>query len=155
MREKMETIGERISYLLKKENATLKELSTYLEIPLSILTSVVHDKSKPGINTAIAVAEYFGVSLDWFVTGRGHVERHEEYGSQPHVLRKDKEMRGNIQIDLSDSIQLPSGETVDERRSDFKSPFVKEILSLIRKLTPDQRKKVLQLINLTFDLESN
>ena len=151
----METIGDRISYLLKKEIVTLKELSNYLDIPLNILTSIVQDKSKPEINNAIAIAEYFGVSLDWLVTGRGHVERHEEYSSKPHILRKDKEMRGNIQIDLSDSIQLPSGETVDERRSDFKSPFVKDILSLIRKLTPDQRKKVLKLINLTFDLESN
>ena len=151
----METIGERIQHLLQKAIITKNELSKYLDIPLNILSPIIDGETKPDISDAIAIAEYFGVSLDWFVTGRGHMDRHEEYNYQPHLLRKDKEVRGNIQIEIIDSVRLPSGETVDERRSDFKSPFVKDILALIRKLTPDQRNKVLQLINLTFDLESN
>lgn len=151
----METIGKRLHYLLKKEMLTQKELSKYLDIPLHLLAAIINGEVEPELSTAILIAEYFGVSLDWFVTGRGHIRRHEEYNYLPHILRKDKDITGNIHIELSDSIMLPSGDKVDERRSDFKSPFIKEIVSSIKKLTPDQRKKVLQIINLTFDLEQN
>jgi len=151
----METIGKRIQYLLKKEMMIQKELSKYLDVPLNLLTAIINGEVEPELSTAILIAEYFGVSLDWFVTGRGHIDRHEEYNHRPHILRKDKDITGNIHIEMSDSIKLPSGDKVDERRSDFKSPFIKEILSSIKKLTPDQRNKVLQIINLTFDLEKN
>ena len=151
----MDTIGKRIQYLLKKEFLTSNELSKYLDIPLSFLTAIIRDETEPELSTAILIAEYFGIPLDWFVTGRGHIERHEEYNQRPHILTKDKDVQGNIQIDITDSIDLPSGKKVDERRADFKSPFVKEILASIKKLTSEQRQKVLQIINLTFDLEQN
>ncbi|HDL19176.1 MAG TPA: XRE family transcriptional regulator [Bacteroidetes bacterium] len=151
----METVAKRIQYLLTRELLTLNELAKYLEISLSMLTAIVRDNQAPELEVAILIAEYFGVSLDWLVTGRGHIERHEEYDYSPHILRKDKELSGKIQINLNDSVELPTGEVVDERREDFKSPYIKEIIASIRELNPDQRVKALKLIKLTFDLENN
>lgn len=151
----MDTISNRIQYLLNRDLLTLKELSKYLELSMSMLTAIVRDNQMPDLEVSILIAEYFGVSLDWLVTGRGHIERHEEYDYSPHILRKDKDLSGKIQIELNDSIELPTGEIVDERREDFKSPYMKEILASIRELTPEQRAKALKIIKLTFDLENN
>ena len=147
----METISKRIQYLLEKGFLTKKELAKYLEIPLNNLLLVIDGEEDPELNMAILIAEYFGVSIDWLLTGRGHIERHQEYNRS-----SDKVISNHtIKFDLSDSIKLPSGKNIDERREVFRSPFIKEILNSIKKLSPDQRKKALKIIRLTFDLESN
>lgn len=151
----METISKRIQYLLEKGFLTKKELAKYLEISLSDLLPIIDGEKDPGLNVAILIAEYFGVSVDWLLTGRGHIKRHEEYNFSSNNLIPNPTQSRDIKFDLSDSIKLPTGEKVDERREDFKSPYIKEILSLIKKLSPDKRKKALNIIRLTFDLESN
>lgn len=151
----MDTLSKRIEYLLEKGFLTKKELARYLEIPLSTLLPIVAGKKKPELNVAILIAEYFGVSVDWLLTGRGHIKRHEEYNISSNELLVNQTEGNKLKFDLSDSIKLPTGEKIDERREDFRSPFIKEILGLIKKLSPDQRKKALKIIRLTFDLESN
>ena len=151
----MNTIANRIQYLLEKGFLTKKELAKYLEVPLNVLLPIIDGEKEPELHLAVLIAEYFGVSVDWLITGRGHIKRHEEYNFDSNILITNSTQNSEIKFDLSDSIKLPTGEKVDERREDFKSPYVKDILKLIKSLSPDQRKKVLKIIRLTFDLESN
>jgi transcriptional regulator with XRE-family HTH domain len=63
-----ETIfAERLSLLRKQENRTLQQLAAVLGITKAAVGNLEHGRKKPSIDIAVALADYFAVSLDYLV----------------------------------------------------------------------------------------
>jgi transcriptional regulator with XRE-family HTH domain len=73
-----ETLGQRLSRLRadksvdEKRSVTQDEVADAVGIGRSTLGTIEADHDVPGLATARALADYYGVSLDWLVTGEGY-----------------------------------------------------------------------------------
>lgn len=61
--------GERIRTLRKERNMTLRELAEQLHIPFTTLGNYEREDREPNVSTFLALADYFGVSID-YLTGK-------------------------------------------------------------------------------------
>lgn len=58
-------VSELINEECKKENFTLEELGGRIGVKRSSLSKYQNDNGEPGINSAVKIARYFGVTLDY------------------------------------------------------------------------------------------
>ena len=63
------TIGLRIGKLRQQHGWTLKEMAAKLQVSLSMYSKYEYGANPPPIDKTIALAEIFGVSLDFLLTG--------------------------------------------------------------------------------------
>ncbi len=66
----METIGERIKNLRKRKSLNQKDFSRAIGISQGALSDIEKDKSKPSVDTIIAISEKFGISANLILTGK-------------------------------------------------------------------------------------
>lgn len=66
----METLGSRISYLRSKKGMSQEELAKYLKLAKSTLGMYETNKREPSFETISLIANFFGVSIDWLLTGK-------------------------------------------------------------------------------------
>jgi len=76
---KEKSFGERLKWIVKKLNVTLKELSTKTGIPYNTLHQYVTDKRSPNVQYIVPLA-FYGINLHWLITGEGYplVEKKED-----------------------------------------------------------------------------
>lgn len=58
---------EKYSALLEKTNKTSYQVSKETGIGQNVLSNWKNDKTKPSLETLIALAKYFGVSIEYFL----------------------------------------------------------------------------------------
>lgn len=63
----LETLGERIAHLRKSKKMSQADLMKALNIHQ--LSRFENNQREPNIATLISIAQFFGVSLDWLLTG--------------------------------------------------------------------------------------
>lgn len=56
---------ERLGYIMERDGVTQLELAKAIHVNAQTIFRYVHMMSVPNIDTAIAIAKYFNVSLDW------------------------------------------------------------------------------------------
>ena len=61
------TVGERIRILRKEAGLTQKQLGEKLGVSASMIGQYETNSRKPKLETLIKIADYFGVSIDYFV----------------------------------------------------------------------------------------
>lgn len=66
----MDSIGERIKYLRKKNNISQQELADATGLQRGNLSHYEKNKIKPSADTLVEIASFFDVSLDWLITGK-------------------------------------------------------------------------------------
>lgn len=65
----METIGDRIKELRKKEGLNQNKFCEIINLGQSRLSEIESNKTKPSFETLLSIKENFHVSLDWLATG--------------------------------------------------------------------------------------
>lgn len=62
----MSKFNERFKFLKEIQNLSAKELSIELRIPQSTLSNYLRNR-EPNYDNLIAIAEFFGVTVDWLI----------------------------------------------------------------------------------------
>lgn len=76
-------VSELINEECKKQNITLEELGERIGVKRSSLSKYQNDNSEPGINSAVKIAQYFGVTLDYLCGMEDYpTHENESIGSQ-------------------------------------------------------------------------
>ncbi len=65
----MDTLGQRLSYLLKKKKIKARTLAKGVGLPETTISNILHDKFEPGVYKIKKIAEYLGADLHWLITG--------------------------------------------------------------------------------------
>lgn len=80
----METLGERIRHLRNKEGLSMYTLSSLIYVPVrdkdgeiidtrpttgTTISNIENNKHRPSLDMAVALADFFEVSLDWLIRG--------------------------------------------------------------------------------------
>ena len=78
----MQSIYERIEYLIKKQGLTKKSFCGQLGISTGNMGDWKRGKSTPGTHKLIEIAAFFNVSLDWLILGRQTAETVRESGEE-------------------------------------------------------------------------
>lgn len=86
----MQTIYERIEYLIKQKGLTKKSFCEQLNISTGNMGDWKRGKSTPGTHKLIEIGAFFQVSLDWLILGRDTTEvlreREVSYGPEEGAL---------------------------------------------------------------------
>ncbi len=145
------SLGKRVRHLIDNYGFTsLSDASKKINIDYPSLSRIVNDKQTPSADRLLRIADFFNVSVDWLLTGRGP-------GPGNSTTIKTGKVYGGVfsntnNVNLSYQVELPNGKQIQERRQSYKEPGVQPLIRAIHKLTPRQRQKLLQLIALTFDI---
>lgn len=67
----MNTISERLQYLLDLKNITVYTLCQDTGLNNTTVGRIINQGTKPQRSTAETICEYFKVNIDWFFTGKG------------------------------------------------------------------------------------
>lgn len=70
----MQTIYERIEYLIKQKGLTKKSFCEQLNISTGNMGDWKRGKSTPGTHKLIEIGAFFQVSLDWLILGKNTPE---------------------------------------------------------------------------------
>lgn len=65
----MNSLGERILYLRKKNNLTQKELADLIKTARSSIGKIENNEVSPSVEVIIELSKVFKVSTDWLLTG--------------------------------------------------------------------------------------
>lgn len=80
----MEQFGERLAKLRDGKKLTQEGLAKILHISKSSLAMYEINKREPNIDTLVKIARYFGVSLDYLLTGKEPELREERKVIEVH-----------------------------------------------------------------------
>jgi transcriptional regulator with XRE-family HTH domain len=67
----MDTMGKRLRALRGDQDMSQADVEAATGVERSHLSAIENDKGKPSLASARALAQFFGVSLEWLVEGRG------------------------------------------------------------------------------------
>ncbi|MEY9980210.1 helix-turn-helix domain-containing protein [Lysinibacillus sp. RC79] len=88
----MEKINERIKDLRKSLNLNQATFANSIGISQAALSDLEKGKSKPSIETLIAISEHFNVSIDWIVKG----EKYEDISKQKELPISYRKLNSTI-----------------------------------------------------------
>lgn len=114
------TFGERLKMLRAEKGKTLETVGSAVGVTRQYLSNVEHDYKTPGKNVIGALADYFGVTVDYMM---GKTDIRNSYGYDS-VYQKGYEdgsrcMDAMDKIPLYDPISCGTGAWVDEIPSEF------------------------------------
>jgi len=70
----MNNIGERINYLRKSKNLTLKNLADEVgNVSHATIGRMENNSVNPSVNEIVKLCKYFNASTDWLLTGKGGI----------------------------------------------------------------------------------
>ncbi|MNO70101.1 HTH-type transcriptional regulator ImmR [compost metagenome] len=109
----MQTIYERIEYLIKQKGLTKKSFCEQLNISTGNMGDWKRGKTTPGTHKLIEIGAFFQVSLDWLILGK----------DTSNIVRES-----GVDYDLGD-VQLLESQ-VDELLPEEKK-FIKEYIAFV------------------------
>ena len=117
------TLGERVAFLMKKNNLKGEEFARIFNKSASNISSILNDKTKPSPEFAIEICEYFGCTLDWFWTGKGNYNVEEQNTAlqelQNNVLEKPTEIYKKY-VDLLERHNKMLQEKIDDKEESIR-----------------------------------
>jgi transcriptional regulator with XRE-family HTH domain len=82
-------LGEKLKALRCAEHQTLKEVSDALDLADGHLAAIESGKTRnPGISVVVALADYYGVSLDSLVSAREQLKLNPETSAVVRVMEE-------------------------------------------------------------------
>ncbi|MEK4433016.1 helix-turn-helix transcriptional regulator [Paenibacillus sp. FSL M7-0802] len=101
----MDSLGERVRLLRIQSKLNMEELAAELKLPVydketgeiieyksiskASISNLEKGKHRPNVDMAIAIAKFFGVSLDWLLLGEGEQEsKYMELINEPFKTEK-------------------------------------------------------------------
>ncbi|OKP98938.1 helix-turn-helix domain-containing protein [Paenibacillus sp. P46E] len=87
----MQSIYERIEYLIKQKGITKKSFCEQLNISTGNMGDWKRGKSTPGTHKLIEIGAFFHVSLDWLILGRKTPEMVRE-GSEEYFFGQIRQL---------------------------------------------------------------
>lgn len=72
--EKREYLGDRLKSLRTERRQTVQEVADAVGMTRSYLSGIENGHDNPGREFLVALANYYGVSTDWLMTGEGSRE---------------------------------------------------------------------------------
>ncbi len=88
----MNNIGERIKNLRKRKNLNQNEFSKTIGISQGALSDIEKNKSKPSVDTIIAISKHFNISTNWLLTGE--TKGSNEFLNEYYELNKELKEKG-------------------------------------------------------------
>lgn len=85
----MDTIGERIKYLRRKQGLSLQELADIIGKSKGNISGYENNKYEPSAQTILALAKYFKISTDWILSGEIFIQQEKE--DHTRVLKSELE----------------------------------------------------------------
>jgi transcriptional regulator with XRE-family HTH domain len=107
----MQSIYDRIEYLIKQKGITKKSFCEQLNISTGNMGDWKRGKSTPGTHKLIEIGAFFHVSLDWLILGK----------NTPEVLREGTE---NYFFEQVRQLDCQSGELLPSEKE-----FIKEYIA--------------------------
>ncbi len=99
----MDTIGQRIRFLRKKNGIHQIDLARETGISRSNISKIESNDIKPASNSIVAIADYFRVSTDWLLKGEEYQEALAEaeasYNAKPTDLQEASMLLGRLEPD--------------------------------------------------------
>ena len=78
----MQTIGERISLIIKKHGMNQSDFAKALKITPSSVSTMISGKSNPSAQTIQQICDKFGYNPEWLTTGEGDPLRENSRSDQ-------------------------------------------------------------------------
>jgi transcriptional regulator with XRE-family HTH domain len=123
-------LGDRIKSKLKEKKISQKILAELIDIPQSTLSEIIKNKYNPNVNTVKLIAHFLEVDLNWLITGISAEDRAIEKLNE--IIIKEESEDGIIK----------------EREVQYGGIYIKILIKKIIKLRPQNREKIIELIDL-------
>ncbi len=103
----IKTIGERIKFIRKKMGITQTDVKNAIGIGQSTLSSIENDCNSPSCETALALSDFFGVSLEWLVAGRQpkREDNHNFSSEEIHLIEVYRNLSNINQIKIMERME--------------------------------------------------
>lgn len=125
----METLGDRIKKLLKERGLSQKAAALALDMPELTFGRIIRSEVEPGYLKVMQIANLLKADLNWLITGQTLEQRQAGYKTT-----------------------LPQYRHVKEKEGIYSGEDMLQLIQIIQKLTPEQRQKLLRIIQEIFDL---
>lgn len=126
----MNSIGERVKYLIESKGLTAYEVSHESGISEATLSRIVNKNTKPNIKNCKILADYFQVEKEWLLTGVKPVQKPVNYEVKENdfdlVLEPREDPYTLSLIELLFSSQLFKNKIIDLVNNQPKSRVSKE-----------------------------
>lgn len=136
----MQSLGERIAFLRESKGLSQRYLMEVLNF--DNLSRFEKNERKPGLDIIISLAEYFGVSTDWILTGKGktpNLKPDQADGKKQSVANE-----GVVEYKPPEKTVIGEDVTEDEQ----------ELLGLYRQLVnSDARNEIHEYINMKLRMQ--
>lgn len=66
----MNSLGERILYLRKRNNLTQKDFADLINVARSSIGKIENNEVSPSAEILLKISKVFNVSIDWLITGK-------------------------------------------------------------------------------------
>ncbi|GAB4327469.1 MAG: hypothetical protein Kow0037_01060 [Calditrichia bacterium] len=148
----METFGQRLKKLIKSRNITQKQLSENLDITQSLISDYIKDKAVPTITKAKLIADYFGVDLNWLITGKTLEER---FSPTAIGSLSVKNSPGKINVIQGNGIKINSVKIQKNAGGELSASLaeIAQIVNKLHQLSPEGLKIIHQTVNLQLKAE--
>lgn len=113
----METLRERINYLIDKKGVSQYRVSKDTGVSQSVLTRIRSERSPQTAlqsDTAKVLASYFEVSSEWLLSGKGSMEQEKENIDLPirHIPLLPLTAQGGSLLSFADSVRIEDCEQI-------------------------------------------
>lgn len=118
----MQTIGDRISLIIKKQGMNQSDFAKALKITPSSVSTMISGKSNPSAQTIQQICDKFGYNPEWLTTGEGDPLRENSRSDQLSATlgrilgRQDSatsKLIGSIALALSQLTDAQSAAVID------------------------------------------
>lgn len=142
----MKDFAKRLERLIEhRRPLTHAELAEKIGVHKNSISAYVRGELVPSAEVALKLGNYFGCSLDWLLRGMTFEQfKYENFSSGGQT--------GDVSVSEELREILPDGEVIEERRSDYRETQIKKIIFLARQLSEDDRKKLIKVIQVMFEI---
>lgn len=118
-------IGERLVQLIKNKGVTAYMVADETGISQSTLSRIINKNAKPSKVTLQSIVDYFNITQDWFLTGKGEIhqtdiekltESLDRYAAEIEAMKEKLELKNKIIEGLEFKV-----ETLEERIARIKA----------------------------------
>ena len=94
-------IGDRLKQLIESKGITAYSLSDETNLSQSTLSRIINKNSKPNASNLKVITEYFGVSREWFLTGKDDSSGNSQVNEPSDSYAFTKKEKGTPIYDVS------------------------------------------------------
>lgn len=144
-------IGSRIKALRESKGYNMRQMASALNLPYTTYVNYEKGAREPNSEQLILISKYFGVSVDYLL---GLVNEPDEVDWSAEDLQVSREVAELLDYDPDKIRAFKQAQEQDAMNEPFAEELPEEIIILNRaakKMTPENRKKLLELAKVMFE----